>query len=90
MRKIWDKIVAWFLGIPVDKRLHFVAGFILSTFCAVALGFRPCIITATVAGFVKEFFDRWTGHDIDWMDFAATCIGGALVQVFVLLNMWWF
>ena len=90
MRKIWDKIVAWFLGIPVDKRLHFVAGFILSTFCAVALGFRPCIIPAIAAAFIKEFFDSWTGGKFDWLDFAATCIGGAVVQVFVLLNMWWF
>lgn len=92
MRKIWDKIVKWLLSIPSDKRLHFVAGLIVSAFFAVALGMKVCIIPAVFAGFFKEFFDAWTsktGEGWDWGDLLATCLGGVLIQVFVLLNMWW-
>ena len=30
MRQIWNKIVAWMLSIPADKRLHFVCGLIIA------------------------------------------------------------
>ena len=90
MRKIWDKIVAWIYKVPSDKRLHFVAGFIISAFFAIALGMKVCIIPAIVAGSLKEFFDKWTTGKVDWWDFGVTVIGGALCQGFVLLHMWWF
>lgn len=32
----------------------------------------------------------WTSGEWDWWDFVATCLGGLLIQSFVLLNMWWF
>lgn len=28
MRQIWNKIVAWVLSIPSDKRLHFVCSIV--------------------------------------------------------------
>ena len=90
MRKIWDKIVAWILGIPTDKKLHFVAGFIIAAFFGLALGMKAVIVPAIFAGFIKEFFDQWTTDQWEWWDFAATCLGGLLAQSFVLLNMCWF
>ena len=90
MRKILDKIVAWILGIPQDKRLHFVAGFVVATFFGLALGMKFNFWPVLFFAFGKEFFDRWTGGEWDWWDFAATCLGGLLAQSFVLLNMWWF
>jgi len=90
MRKIWDKIVEWILGIPADKKLHFVAGFIIAAFFGLALGMKAVIVPAIFAGFIKEFFDLWTTNKWEWWDFAATCFGGLLAQGFVLLNMWWF
>ena len=90
MRKIWDKIVAWILGIPQDKRLHFVAGFVVATFFGLALGMKFNFWPVLFFAFGKEFFDQWTGEEWDWWDFAATCLGGLLAQSFVLLNMWWF
>ena len=92
MRKIWDKIVAWIQSIPSDKKYHFVAGFMIAAFFCIALGMKACIVPAILAGFIKEFFDQWTGEGDSWdrLDFAATCLGGLLTQVFVLLNMWWF
>ena len=90
MRKIWDKIVAWILAIPADKKLHFVAGFIIAAFFDLALGMKAIIVPAVFAGFIKEFFDLWTTNKWEWWDFAATCFGGLLAQLFVVLNMWWF
>lgn len=90
MRKIWDKIVAWILAIPADKKLHFVAGFIIAAFFGLALGMKAIIVPAVFAGFIKEFFDLWTTKKWEWWDFAATCFGGLLAQLFVVLNMWWF
>jgi hypothetical protein len=90
MRKIWDKIVAWILAIPTDKKLHFVAGFIIAAFFGLALGMKAIIVPALFAGFIKEFFDLWTTQKWEWWDFAATCFGGLLAQLFVVLNMWWF
>lgn len=92
MRKIWDKIVKWLLSIPSDKRLHFVAGFILSAFFAISLKMTVCVVPAVFAAFLKEFFDAWTspgGEGWDWGDFLATILGGVLCQVFVLLGLWW-
>lgn len=35
MRQIWNKIVAWMLSIPANKRLHFVCGLIIAAFFAI-------------------------------------------------------
>lgn len=86
MRKIWDKIVAWFLSIPTDKRLHFVAGFILASFFGLGLRMVAVIVPAIFAGFIKEFFDKWTTNTWDWYDFLATCLGGLLAQLFVAFS----
>ena len=90
MRKIWDKIVAWVLSIPADKRLHFVCGIIIAAFFAIALGMKFCFWPVIFFTLAKEFFDQWTGGKWDWWDFVATLIGALIPQGFVLLNMWWF
>ena len=89
MRKIWDKIVEWIQSIPADKKMHFVAGVIIAAFFALALGMKIAIVPAIFAGLIKEFFDKWTTEKWEWWDFAATCLGGLLIQVFILLGMWW-
>ena len=90
MRKIWDKIVAWLLSIPQDKRLHFVCGLIISAFFGMALGMKVCAWPVLFFAFGKEMFDSWTGGEWDWWDFLATILGGCVPQIFVLLNLWWF
>lgn len=92
MRKIWDQIVKWILSIPSDKKLHFVAGFIIAAFFAISLGMVAVVVPALFAGFLKEFFDQWTspsGEGWDWGDLLATVLGGVLCQGFVLLGIWW-
>lgn len=90
IRKIWDAIVKFISSVSYDKLLHFIAGLVISSFFCIALGMKACIVPAIFAGFIKEFFDLWTTDKWDWWDFAATCFGGLVPQLFVLLNLWWF
>ena len=89
-RKIWDAIVSFISKIPYDKWLHAIAGMVIGSFFCIALGMKFCIWPVIFAGFIKEFFDLWTTGEWEWWDLAATCIGGLIPQIFVLLNMWWF
>ena len=90
IRKIWDAIVSFIEKVPYDKLMHFVAGLIIAAFFNISLGMAVCIVPAIFAGFIKEFFDLWTTNEWDWKDFLATCIGGLVPQIFVLLHIWWF
>ena len=90
LRKCWSWLVSLIYKVPADKRLHFVAGFVIASFFAITFGMKECFVAAFFAGFIKEFFDKITTDQWDWWDFGATCIGGALPQIFVLLNIWWF
>ena len=44
-----------------------------------------CIVPVIFAAFIKEFFDVWTDGNFDWVDFLATVIGGAVIQLFVII-----
>ena len=90
IRKIWDAFVSLLNKVPYDKWLHAVAGLVIGAFFCIALDMKVCIVPVIFAGFIKEFFDLWTTDKWDWWDFAATCFGGLVPQIFVLLNMWWF
>lgn len=91
MRKIWDKIVAWVLSIPADKRLHFVCGIIIAAFFAIALGMKFCFWPVIFFAAGKEIFDIISSkQEFDWKDFVATLLGALVPQIFVLLNLWWF
>lgn len=85
MRKIFDKIVAFFNALTVDKYLHFIAGLIVAAFFHIALGMEVCIAPVIVAGFVKEFIDEWRYGGADIIDFSATVAGGAVIQLIVAL-----
>lgn len=86
MRKIWNWIVALISRVPYDKWLHFIAGLIIATFFAIVLKMTVCIVPVIFAGFIKEFFDKWTTQEWDWWDFVATCAGGLIIQLFVILG----
>ena len=87
MRRLWDKIVSWLHAIPEDKRMHFVCGFIIAAFFCIVFGMKLCFIPALIAGAAKELYDKVTTKVWEWKDFLATCLGGLLCQVFVLLNI---
>ncbi len=85
IRNIWDRFVGWLYKIPFDKWLHFVAGLIIAALAAITLHIDACIVIALAAGILKETFDVLTTGKVEWQDIAATLIGGAVIQVFVLL-----
>jgi hypothetical protein len=75
--------------IPVDKAMHFTVGFGLSLFISmISAGFhlftQPtlgfiCLGTATVAGLLKECFDKFYQKEkFDWIDAGVTALGGSL------------
>lgn len=86
MRKIWDKLVQLINKIPLDKLLHFLAGLIIASFFAIIFGMKICLLPVIIAGFAKEFFDKWVTGTWEWWDLVATCLGGLLIQLFVLLG----
>ena len=86
MRKIWDKLVQLINKIPLDKLLHFLAGLIIAAFFAIIFGMKVCLIPVIIAGFAKEFLDKWVTGTWEWWDLVATCLGGLLIQLFVLLS----
>lgn len=98
MRKIWNKIVEWLTAIPMDKWLHFIAGMIIASFFAVALGdefcvwligeYRPFVwmMPVLVAAALKEMIDGWTGGSFEWLDIFATAMGGLLIVAFGWLH----
>ena len=78
--------------IPQDKAMHFTVGFGLSLLIsAISAGFhlftQPtlgfiCLGTATVAGLLKECFDKFYQKEkFDWIDAAVTALGGSI--------FWW-
>jgi len=87
IRKIWDKFVALIYKIPFDKWLHILAGLIISAFACITLHVTWPIVAAITAGFIKEFFDRWTTGQWDWWDFVATLFGGAIIQFFAAISL---
>lgn len=87
MRQLWDKLVQLLYKVPWDKWLHFFAGLIIAAFFAITFGMKACLVPAIIAGLAKELFDKKTTGILDWWDFGATCFGGLLIQLFVLLHL---
>lgn len=88
MKRIISKVLAIFGGIPQDKLLHFIAGFLIVAVCSLYEALVPyaCAVV-TLVGFCKERYDsRHDGHVAAW-DFAATLIGAVTMQIFVLLYL---
>lgn len=83
MKKILNKIVAFFNALTADKYLHLIVGLIVAAFFNIALGMEVCIAPVIVVGFVKELIDEWRYGGADIADFAATVAGGAVIQLIV-------
>lgn len=83
MKKIWD----WFVGllnkVRRDRIYHFVAGLLIALFFLFVLKMRFCVWPVLFIGLIKEFIDNWVDGNFDWVDLAATVLGGLIVQAFV-------
>lgn len=85
MKKIYAKLVGWLYEISIDKYLHFIVGLIVASFFGITLDMAVCIVPVIVVAFAKELFDGMGLGVADWRDFTATVLGGAIIQLFVLL-----
>lgn len=85
MSNLWIKFLAMLNSIGKDKLYHFIAGLLISAFFAISLKMEVCVVPAVFAGFFKEFADQWCGGKFDWLDLLAVGIGGAVIQLFVMI-----
>lgn len=89
MKNIWNKIKEFFLNLPLEKWLLFVAGLIVAAFFNIALGMAVCIVPTVFLGFIVVFIGAWKSSNRDWWNMAATVIGGAIIQLFQILGHLW-
>ena len=70
--------------IPLDKMLHFLVGFFLASLTTVFVHDPTWgILTAIVAGFLKECYDKWIKKTrFDYLDWWATGFGGVVLYLF--------
>jgi len=61
--------------IAYDKRLHFIAGFVIAVIAQVLFGGDWGILAGISAGIAKEIKDEITYGGADWWDLAATVAG---------------
>lgn len=85
MDKFIEKVVNLLESIGVDKYLHFIAGLVIASFSAIVLGIEACVVPTIACAFIKEFADEQAYGSYDWVDFAFTVCGGALIQLFCML-----
>lgn len=87
--KIFTNIWNWFVGlldkIRRDRLYHFIVGLIVAAFFAIVLGMSFCVWPVLFVAFLKEFIDVLCDRGFDLLDFAATIIGGLIIQLFVIL-----
>ena len=55
----------------------------MGAFFAVVLPIEAPVVPVIFAGAIREFIDDWRSCGADWKDFAATVVGGGLIQVMV-------
>ena len=63
---------------PLDKKLHIIAGFIIGFLGAYCSGSAPFGFgLSCIAGLGKEAYDKYTGKGTpEWLDFLATAASG--------------
>ena len=72
-----------------DKKLHFIAGFVLCLGFGVFSDIYTGIGAAVVAGIMKECYDQYTYDGADWKDMLATWCGGCVAFTLLSLIAYW-
>ncbi len=83
--KVWNWLVGLLNKVRRDRLYHFICGLIIAAFFCVTLHMKFCVWPVFFAAFIKEFIDLWQDGNFDWIDLLATVIGGAVIQLFVIL-----
>ncbi len=74
--------------IAKDKRLHFAAG-AFSSLAVIAVTGNPLwgLAAAAIVGAAKEAYDATGKGRVEFMDFAATALGGAVVSAVAMVAL---
>ena len=76
-----------------DKKYHVLAGLLVAAFVGLPCylenvdlfaGIWGAVVSALIAGGVKEWCDNQFGGGVDWKDCAATVLGGLVVVPLIL------
>ena len=77
------------MNIPYDKKLHFLAGFLLCIIFTLIDDPITGIGAAIAGGIMKECYDRYDYGLFDFFDMFATWIGGCVgFTLLSLINYW--
>jgi hypothetical protein len=73
--------------IPYDKRLHFIAGLLISLIVSIAINPTCGLLTAMIAGVVKEIKDYLDYGGPAEIDCLATWLGGGIGYAVAMMIM---
>lgn len=89
VKDIFSKVKDFTKKIPEDKQKHFIAGFTISVFASLFVGYLLGFLFALFIGAGKEVYDRVTGKGTpELKDFLFTAFGAIVSVVFsVILSL---
>lgn len=76
-----------------DKTKHIIAGLLTALVVSLPVylesnnlfaGLWSALTSGIIAGGVKEWCDNKYNWELDWKDFAATCLGAVIVALFIV------
>lgn len=87
IKKIKDFFTKLLGNIRYDHVLHFLFGVIIASFVAIVFPSSApwAVFVSFGVGLLKEFIDGWIGDGFNGYDAIATLLGGALIEVFILI-----
>lgn len=86
IKKIWGRITTFLSKIGCDKCYHFIVGLVVAAFFCITLKWSYwSIIPVAVIAALKEFCDLRLYGKYDWMDFIATCLGGLIIILCIII-----
>lgn len=85
MQNIWKWIVGLFDKIRKNRLYCIILGLIVAAFFAIVCGMAFCVWPVLFVAFLKEFICVFLDKGFDVWDFAATIVGGLIIQLFVIL-----
>ena len=77
-------------NISIDKKYHFIAGFLLCIIFSIINDPITGLGAAVVAGVFKECYDSYSYGKFDIADMIATWLGGCVGFTLVALCKYWF
>ena len=72
--------------LPLDKQAHFYFGAALCFAIGILIDPMWGLVAAGLAGAAKEIWDRLGNGTPDWMDLAATVLGGVVAFIVFAIN----